>query len=1080
MNGSPIKIISASAGSGKTYRLTQELLNSINSGVAPEKILATTFTNKAAAELIEKVRGKLFENGRPEEAQRILDGYLGTVNSVCGRLLKEFAFQCGLSPVQDVLPETEVGFIFNKAISTVVEKYSSEIEPIARRFGMKERDPNEESFISNAGYGFGGEDWRESIRTIIDLARNNNISADDLKKNAPKSLCSLKNIVGDPRKNLSSSLLDTELTKAIHQAYQAIKNNGDSTKGTNGVLKKLESYIRTGAKAEFFSWHDWEELSSKLSPCKASQADYEPVRQAAQKYLVHPRFHEDIETFINVIFNCANEAIEGFQEFKKNNGLVDFVDQEARTLEFLQNPENQKLVSEKFELLLVDEFQDTSPIQLALFLKFASLATKSIWVGDQKQSIYGFRGTDPALMDRAIDHLTGTNPVDILSDSWRSRESLLAFSNALFQEAFASLNISFDRVALNHKIDDLPDQEIPLHVWRLAKTNQDTEAQSLASGVKDLTQSLANFKVKDKHTKQERNLSLSDIAILCRTTEGKKRVAKALEEAGVRVTMPRDGLLSTPESLLGFAALRYLVDKNDTLALAELLHFTENPSGTPKWFTDWLALNQPSTGPKSDIRARLDALRPDLINWSPSEAMQVALNSIGIYEAALRWGDGVHRLSNVEKLRGLALQYESQSLVNRIPATPAGLVTFLYQKVLGSDLDVRPEGRDENAVQILTYHGAKGLEWPMVIMFELDKIYEPKLFGPSLGADMSNFDVTDPLKDRWIRYWPWPFGNYQKVEVLDPKIKNSPEYSEAKDKELKEAIRLMYVGMTRARDYLIFAVGAKPEKDTGVLGNSSTKWLDVLTDQQNKKLLNLPQDIQKEQFVGGKKSFQSKVKEFSTSQNLASLHQEFANISCPVANVDHLPLRLVPSQMSSGSGPLKVSIKNQFSLGDRVQLTQRVDMEMLGDAIHSFLAIDDCTWDNLRREEMAFQILNNWKIGALDAPSLIKMSDRLRSFMKNKFGNDSTWRREWPIHLKKENQKAKGWIDLLVETPLGYVIIDHKSFPGNETQCQAKILDYGLQLAIYKEAIEKATRGTVLSTMIHLPILGKIYEISLV
>ncbi len=125
MNGLPIKIISASAGSGKTFKLAENLLDSVKKGTNPEDILATTFTIKAASELIERVRTELFKDCRADSAQRILDGYLGTVNSVCGRLLKEFAFECGLSPVQDVLPEVDGQFIFERAIATVVEKYSS-------------------------------------------------------------------------------------------------------------------------------------------------------------------------------------------------------------------------------------------------------------------------------------------------------------------------------------------------------------------------------------------------------------------------------------------------------------------------------------------------------------------------------------------------------------------------------------------------------------------------------------------------------------------------------------------------------------------------------------------------------------------------------------------------------------------------------------------------------------------------------------------------------------------------------------------------------------------------------------------
>ena len=125
----PIEIISASAGSGKTFSLTSELIEALKNGIRPEGILATTFTNKAATELIERVRLRLFESGDWESAQRIFDSYLGTVNSVCGRLLKEFAFEAGLSPTLDVLPEGDDQFIYERAIAPVVGNMRSRSIP---------------------------------------------------------------------------------------------------------------------------------------------------------------------------------------------------------------------------------------------------------------------------------------------------------------------------------------------------------------------------------------------------------------------------------------------------------------------------------------------------------------------------------------------------------------------------------------------------------------------------------------------------------------------------------------------------------------------------------------------------------------------------------------------------------------------------------------------------------------------------------------------------------------------------------------------------------------------------------------
>jgi ATP-dependent exoDNAse (exonuclease V) beta subunit len=1078
MNGLAIKIISASAGSGKTYKLTGELLDHIKSGIEPENILATTFTNKAASELIERVRTELFKAGHRESAQRVLDGYLGTVNSVCGRLLKEFALECGLPPVQDVLPETEAHFIFERAVASVIEKYSPQIEPIARRFSMKERDIEAKPSASINRYSSGGQDWRKSIQDIISEARQNDIDANNLKKSASLSWKGLKELLGLQIRNRTASQLDDELTEAIRQAYVAIKDNQDIFQKTETVRNKLAGYCRLNVRAESLSWHDWVELSSKLEPAQPSQGSYKQVQDAANCHLEHPRFHEDLETFINLLFECAAEAMNYFADFKGKHGLIDFVDQEKLTLESLRQPHLRLWLRQKLDLVLVDEFQDTSPIQLALFLELADLGKKSIWVGDQKQSIYAFRGTDPVLMDNAIEQLTGNTPLDILSDSWRSRCSLLKFTNSLFSKTFESLKIPSNRVVLNHKIDDLPSQGIPLHVWRLIRKNSTEEAQSLATAMNQLISTAANYPVIEKESQNQRHLRPCDIAILCRTQETRKRVAEALEATGVRVTTPRQGLLSTPECVLGFACLRYLVDDKDTLALAEILHYTESSQGTPSWFQEWLTLSSSQNTPSLPVIKKLNELRDSLINLTPNEAMEAALNLVSMHESALKWGDGIHRLANVEKLRCLAREYEDQCLVNRSAATPAGLVTFLFNKIKGGDMDTQPEGQDEQAVQVLTYHGAKGLEWPMVIMFELDKVYEAKPFGTHVSSDQNNFDAAAPLNGRWIRYWPWAYGDYKTVEGLDSKIENSPEFKEAQDKQLKEAVRLLYVGMTRARDYLFFAVGVKPDKDNKGNGKVLAKWLDLLKGKDGKKILSLPQGVGKQRLSIGTDSFDIMVEQFDPIQPQLNAQAEQTFVThTTFDDIKFPPARLVPSQVGGAMTPT-VCITNTVRLGDRIPILGKVDMEILGNAIHAFLAVDNHSWDDGRRLAMAGQILDNWKVTAIKQENLLKVSNRLRSHIEQTYGAYCVWLREWPIHLKKGDQKTKGWIDLLLKTPSGgLVIIDHKSFPGSKEKREEKALSHAPQLAIYREAVEKATEKSVIATIIHMPVVGEMMEL---
>ena len=229
----PIEIISASAGSGKTYTLSKTLVEALRNGVRPEAVLATTFTNKAAAELVERVRADLFKDQKWEYAQRIFDGHLGTVNSVCGRLLKEFAFELGLSPVQDVLPEEDNFFIFERAIAPVSEKYSQEIDAIADRFEIK--------------------DWRDILKDIINKVRTNDIAPASLSKSYEWSWKTFQDILPATSKS-KEELLDKDLADAISETYESLKENrADTTVATKGVIKKLGNHIRSRTETSSYA-----------------------------------------------------------------------------------------------------------------------------------------------------------------------------------------------------------------------------------------------------------------------------------------------------------------------------------------------------------------------------------------------------------------------------------------------------------------------------------------------------------------------------------------------------------------------------------------------------------------------------------------------------------------------------------------------------------------------------------------------------------------------------------------------------------------------------------------------------------
>ena len=140
-----IDVVSASAGTGKTYRLSGDLAKALLDGTArPEGVVAITYTVKAAGELESRIRAQLLEKGRADLAARVRDGYIGTIHSVCQRLLREFALEAGLSPYLEPIPESERQRLFDVALSSVLagrEAKLNELGAPARDDGLEEDPP---------------------------------------------------------------------------------------------------------------------------------------------------------------------------------------------------------------------------------------------------------------------------------------------------------------------------------------------------------------------------------------------------------------------------------------------------------------------------------------------------------------------------------------------------------------------------------------------------------------------------------------------------------------------------------------------------------------------------------------------------------------------------------------------------------------------------------------------------------------------------------------------------------------------------------------------------------------------------
>jgi ATP-dependent exoDNAse (exonuclease V) beta subunit len=377
-----VDLVTASAGTGKTYALTSLIEDEIRAGRDPERVLASTFTVKAAEELRERARERLIVAGDAENAIRLLGARIGTINGVGGGLVKEFAFGLGLSPIVDVIDEKTAKATFLEAADLAIGNHADELGQIARLFGYED--------------AFKPKDWRDDVNRIVELARANNIAADALPLCAERSVAGFAKLMPEPMPGETAESIDAALRAEIKTLLESYEGATGLKQKTIAALDDIRDFAERG-KIEDQPWQRWARLT-KHDVAVPDKPRFAPLTTAATAFARHPRMFDQVRRYTDAVFSCAAESMRAYDEHKRNWGLVDFVDQDRLALELLGNSDLRVQLSERIESVFVDEFQDTSPLQLAVFAAMSHIAKSSVWVGDPKQAIYGFRGTDPDLI----------------------------------------------------------------------------------------------------------------------------------------------------------------------------------------------------------------------------------------------------------------------------------------------------------------------------------------------------------------------------------------------------------------------------------------------------------------------------------------------------------------------------------------------------------------------------------------------------------------------------------------------------------------------------------------------------------
>ena len=507
----------------------------------------------------------------------------------------------------------------------------------------------------------------------------------------------------------------------------------------------------------------------------------------------------------------------------------------------------------------------------------------------------------------------------------------------------------------------------------------------------------------------------------------------------------------------------------DAQAAAEIARLVHYPDDADAFVTR--VLERPGIDAFRDepaVAAVLSArtTSPDL---HPLDALGAILDALDARERCAAWGNAGQRLANLDALRAHAVTYVDEAMARREAPTIVGLLRQLDELVATRDWKSSP--RDHQAlldgregVSVSTWHRAKGREWPITILFGLETLREPSAFGLQVIGDEHRFDLAEPLAGRWLRYWPYPYTTANQHGPVREAVEASSAHRRVVARSQREALRLLYVGWTRARDRLVLCaqrgkllgglLGTLPRLDPGLFTEPTADAAGDVTMRWAGRVV--PVSIWP-----------------TTESPPLELPVVPGAVTVGRPRTDFPPARLSPSAATAVS----CRVGEPVVFGPRLRLTGSPDMAELGNAIHGFLAADRLDLAAEERLDLAVGLLGRHGVAPhLAASELVDAGSRLWHWVDT-FAPLRV-HREWPVRERRpEGSIVNGTADLVVRCDPGLVVVDHKSFPGDMEQALARVAGYSGQLATYARALGRASGSPVTSTWIHLPMLGVIVEL---
>ncbi len=773
---------------------------------------------------------------------------------------------------------------------------------------------------------------------------------------------------------------------------------------------------------------------------------------------------------IRQMFRIAGRWKDEFNRYKKERNLISYNDMERLFLELLDNPQVREDISLGVDYVFVDEFQDSNPTQVKIFDKLSDIVAKgSFWVGDPKQAIYDFRGCDTQLTTTVAGIIeSGAKAGEhgfkysVLRKSFRSDPALVELANKVFVPVFSSV-LTKDKVALDPNNTPVIPSDVPrIYQWNMIpgvtatgrpSYSADNAKETVAANIYAILHGDTRIKeVVDKDSGKLRPVRPSDIAVLCKRNTEVQEIASTLRDMGVPVMTEVETGAGSIELAFVCAVLNYLMGSTNLLE-AELASMIDGLRVED-------LLEHPNDVGKRELFTRLDTIKESMVGMPVSHVVSSVIDMLDMERRAYMWGEGVMRMTTLESVKAMAASYESQCIGRGDAATLAGFVNMLSTVGVTSEREAQMEG-----VNVLTYHASKGLEWNVVILYSLsdDEIGDTKkfFFRNYFGVNhrrLTNPSPDNPYSEFILRYVPRiGAGNAKLPDYVNVRLGSRTDRYSIEEEIRSEISRLLYVGVTRARDYLVsFAV--KPDnmcwlKNVGIVpvgcedlnGGMGSAW-----------------------GTGMPKAFVERVGQCLPVTDPDGIAKDYLSLSLPGTVTERSEKYLSPSSMKYEGDDVRFE-PVRFHDGQPGRITvmplKDVGANILGTCIHNIFAAyreGDAEWNRA----LAERTVSAYGLSSIltEPETILKAADSLFAYLKEMYGSTDSALRELPFSFRRPatGQVVTGEMDLLLPTVEGDVLVDYKNYPGYDDildpNSEFYVGKYAGQMKGYKEALESAGR----------------------